>query len=118
MTKAIIKTYDSIQNNLRLINYVFISACLLLLVWYSFSIFSIISKTVAVQKIETEINILNNKINDLDSEYLALTDRINLDKLSDFGMKKGQVSQYITRTANPIIGLMEDYNHVALVNER
>jgi len=117
MTKAIAKTYDSIHDNIKLINCVFVVGCLLLVLLYVFSIFSVISKTVALQKIESQISILSDDVNSLDSVYLSLAGKITPDNLSDFGMTKGQVSEYITRSVSYRLSLLNNFNHVAL-NER
>lgn len=111
MTKAISQV---INENIIIINFAFIFASFLLILFYVVNVFSVVSKTVTLQKIENKISLLNSNVNNLDSEYLALSGKITPDNLSEFGMKKGQVSQYITRS----VAVLGSTNHVALVNER
>lgn len=111
MTKAIAQTYNILNENLKIVNYVFLTGCFLIILLYVISIFSVVSKTVALQKIEAKISLLSSNVNNLDSEYLAFSLKISPDSLSDYGMSKGQVSEYITRSK--IVS-----NHVALRNER
>jgi hypothetical protein len=118
MTKAIAQTYSVLHENVKLINYVFVVACLLLVSLYVMNIFSVVSKTVSLQKVESKISLLSSSVNNLDSEYLALSGKITPDNLSEFGMTKGQVSEYITRSVGVKLGIASDFNHVALVNER
>lgn len=117
MTKAILQTYDSINNNIRIINSVFIVGCFLLAGLYIASVFSVISKTVTLQKIESKISVLSGDVNNLDSEYLSIAGKITPDNLLDYGMTKGQVNEYITRSVEVKIGISNSLNHVAL-NER
>lgn len=117
MTKAIAQTYDSINNNIRLINSVLIVGCFLLICLYVANVFSVISKTVTLQKTDSKISLLSGDVNNLDSEYLSLSGKITPDNLLEYGMTKGQVSEYISKSVNIKIGISNGYNHVAL-NER
>jgi hypothetical protein len=117
MTKAIAQTYNTLHDNVKLINYVLLLACLLLVSLYVMNIFRVVSRTVSLQKVESKISLLSSSVNNLDSEYLALSGKITPDNLSDFGMTKGKVSEYITRSAGSKLGFVNDFNHVAL-NER
>lgn len=117
MTKAIANTYDLIGENLKRINHVFLGACLFLIILYAFNIFSVISRTVALQKVEAQISTLGSSVNNFDSEYLHLSGRITPDNLTAYGMSQGKVSEYITRLSGSNLGVAENFNHVATVHE-
>lgn len=116
MTKTIVKTYGVINDYIRLICQAFLIGCLFLIAIYSFHLFSLISKTVAMEKIESEFSSLSGSIDSLDEQFLALSGKITPDNISQYGLSKGKVSQYISRSTK--IGVLENANHVALINER
>lgn len=118
MTKAITQTYSKLNENIKIISYSFLVGCLMLVVLYSVSLFKVILNTVAVQQIESQMTILSSSVDQLDSEYLTLSGNINPDNLSDFGMTKGKVSMYISKVPVLKIGFADQFNHVALRNER
>jgi len=118
MTKAIAQTYNIFNENIRIISYSFIFGSLVLICIYALSIFSIISSTVALQKVEAKITVLNSSVNQLDSQYLVLSGTINPDDFSQYGMTKGTVSQYISRSASFKFGMFDQFNQVAFINER
>lgn len=115
MTKVIA---GMMNENLKIINISLFFGCLLLIGLYAISVFSVVSKTVVLQKIESKISVLSGDINDLDSEYLSISGNISQDDLSNFGMTKGRVSEYISRSNGVAVGITSDSNHVALINER
>lgn len=114
MTKAIAQTYDVINENMMKVSYVAIAACLLLVLIYVINIFSIISKTVALQRVESEIIALSSNVDNLDSQYLNLSGRITPDNLSAYGMTQGKVSAYIARSNDAKLGVATNNSHVAL----
>lgn len=118
MTKAIAETYNVLNENIKLINISLLFGCLFLLCFYAVSVFSVVSKTVVLQKIESKISMLSGDINNLDSEYLSLSSNISLDDLSNHNMIKGKVTEYIPRSNGVASGITADSNIVALVNER
>jgi cell division protein FtsL len=118
MTKAIAQTYNVVNSNIKTISYLFLLGSLALIFMYAISIFSLISSTVALQKVEAKITSLNTDINQLDSRYLVLSGTINPDDLSQYGMSKGKVSQYISRSDLAKLGILDQSNHVAFINER
>lgn len=118
MTKAITQTYSKLNDNLRIISYTFLIGCLILVVIYSLNLFKVISNTVAVQQTDAKMTALSSSVDQLDSEYLSLTGNINPDNLGDYGMTKGKVSMYISKVPVLQIGYNDQFNHVALINER
>ncbi len=118
MTKTIEKTYNILNDNVRIINYMVLICCFALAFVYAINIFSLISKTVALQKVEASIANLASGINELDSRYLSLSGDITPDNLVAYGMIRSQVSEYIPRKSESKLSLGEEFNHVALTNER
>jgi hypothetical protein len=49
---------------------------------------------------------------------LSISGNINPDNLEEYGMTKGEVSEYISKVPLLKIGLNDKSNHVALRNER
>jgi hypothetical protein len=118
MTKVIAQTYNAFNDNIRAISYIFLLGSLALMFVYAISIFSVISSTVALQKVEAKITTLSSDVNQLDSQYLVLSGSINPDDLSQYGMSKGKVSQYISRSNSAKLGMTDQFNHMAFRNER
>ncbi len=118
MTKAIAQTYNKINENIKIISYVFLISSLFLVFIYSMNLFKVISNTVSYQKIEAKMSVLSSSVDELDSQYLSLSSNINPDNLSSYGMTKGVVSLYISKTPVLKIGVADQFNHVALRNER
>lgn len=115
MTKAIAQTYNAVHENLRRISIAFFVACLFLVFIYAINIFSVVSRTVSLQKVQTQIATIGSSVDSLDSEYLALSGKITPDNLNDYGMSQGKVSEYITKTTGKIdLGVASNINHVAL----
>ena len=113
MTKVIALTYSTIHSHLARITATIFVACLLLIFAYAFNIFSIVSRTVSLQKMESKISAINSSVNNLDSEYLRLSGQITPDNLISYGMSQGKVSEYISRLGTDI-GFTGNFNHVAL----
>ena len=100
MTKTIVKTYTVASEYRKQISYIILCACLVLVAYYAYSIYSVISRTVDLQKVQTEIAIVNKNIEGLDSKYLELSSQITPDGLGTFGFHEGKVSAYISRTVS------------------
>ncbi|MFA6314749.1 MAG: hypothetical protein WC648_00025 [Candidatus Paceibacterota bacterium] len=98
MTKTIVKTYSAIHEySHKIVNiFFFIGAFLLLL--YAMNVYSVISRTVALQNTQAEIVTATKTIEELDSKYLKLASNVTPDDLRSFGLKEGVVSAYISRT--------------------
>lgn len=118
MTKAISQTYSRLNDNVKIISYTFLIGCLILVFIYSLNLFKVISNTVALQKTESKMSELSSSVDELDTQYLSLSGNINPDNLDAYGMTKGTVSVYISKSAVLKIGSADQFNHVALRNER
>lgn len=118
MTKVAVQTYNKLNENIKIISFTLLIGCLILVFVYSLNLFRVISNTVALQKIDVKMTELSSSVDQLDSEYLRLSGNINPDNLDAYGMTKGTVSLYISKSAVLKIGLSDQFNHVALRNER
>jgi hypothetical protein len=118
MTKAIAQTYNVFNENVRVITYAFLIGSMLLAFVYSINLFAVISNTVAYQKSQAKMVELGSSVDELDTLYLSISGNINPDNLEEYGMTKGEVSEYITKAPLLKIGLNDQSNHVALRNER
>lgn len=117
MTKAIAQTYTIVNQNTKYISYAFLAGCLIMASVYVVSLFSVISNTVAVQKVQAKMATLSTNVDELDSEYLTLTGNISPDTLAKYGLKTGVVTQYISKAQLDQFGLASN-NHVAFRNGR
>ena len=100
MTKAIAKTYETINEHRLHLTLLFVAACVAMASICAFNVYKVISRTVATQSVRSEIVALQNSVDSLDSEYLSLSSKITPDSAAAYGMTQGQVSQYIVRTVS------------------
>ena len=100
MTKAIAHTYTTVHTYRRQITLWLMAACLVCAVIYAANVYSVISHTVALQKIETQSASIESSVRSLDGKYLELSGNITPDLLRSHGFTSGSVSAYITRSAS------------------
>jgi hypothetical protein len=97
MTKAIAQTYTTVHNHSIFIMRLLLAACFLTAFWYGINIYGAISRTIAAEHISAEADALGNNINQLDAEYLELSDSATPSSLSAYDMSSGNVTAYIPR---------------------
>ena len=114
MTKAIVQTYDVISDNVMRISFTLFVACFFFAILYVVNVFSVISKTVALQSVEAKISALGSDVDSLDAQYLALSGKITPDNLNAHGMSQGNVSEYIAKADASHLGIAKNFNHVAI----
>ena len=100
MTKAIAQTYGTAREYRLQIMYAVLAVCALLVIAYAVNVYSVISHTVALQKVQAETSALTSDTEKLDSQYLGLSRTVTPDNLRKYGLQEGQVSAYISRTAS------------------
>lgn len=100
MTKAFTKTNTLGFMYRTYATYVLIAACFGLIVMYSFSIYKVISHTVAVKGVEKEITALSSSVDDLEAKYTKISSAIHPESITKFGLTHGRVTSYIPRTAS------------------
>lgn len=74
-----------------------LSACLLTAFVYAFNIYSVISHTVALEHVKSQVTAVTSSVSSLDAKYLELSSALTPDTLSDYGLSQGKVSAYIQR---------------------
>jgi VIT1/CCC1 family predicted Fe2+/Mn2+ transporter len=99
MTKAIATTYTIASEYRKQLLTAFLIASAFLVLLYAFNVYSVISKTVALQKVQNDIAATGKSVESLDSAYLDIASKITPDGLGNYGFKEGKVSAYISRTA-------------------
>lgn len=87
------------QSSFRLnISYILLAVCGGIALMYASNLYSVISTTVAIQRIQTESRALTSAVESLDSQYLSLSSQVTPDVLKSYGLKKGEVSFFIPRS--------------------
>lgn len=100
MTKAIAQTYTTVHDNSIFIMRLLCAGCILAAAWYGINIYGAISRTIAAEHVSAQADALSNSIDQLDAQYLNLSDSISPATLSSFGMSSGAVTAYIPRGAS------------------
>jgi hypothetical protein len=100
MTKALAQTYNIANEHKKRLAYAMIFGCLFLVFIYAMNLYRVISRTVAIQDVNTQTVALAKSVDGLDSRYLELASQATPDKLSEYGMTQGEVTEYISRTAS------------------
>lgn len=98
MTRAIAHTYNLAAEYRLHITYALFAACAALVLAYGINVYSLISHTIAIQKVQGELLSSNNSLRDLDSKYIALSGTITPNTLRSYGFEPAQVSEFISRT--------------------
>lgn len=99
MTRAIAHTYTTAREYRLEITYALLATCAALVIAYGINVYSLISHTIALQKIQAQVLTSNNSLKDLDSKYITLSSTITPDTLKQYGFAPAQVSEFITRSA-------------------
>ncbi|MES2216389.1 MAG: hypothetical protein V4481_03765 [Patescibacteria group bacterium] len=99
VTKVIANAVSQSEFRMRAAQ-VLIATCAITGIFYAINLYSIISSTVALQHIGTESRALTSQIETLDGQYLKLSSTITPDTLATYGLQKGEVSFFISRSAS------------------
>lgn len=102
MTKAIAETYNTFHENRIRISLVLMAASIVMAMLYIINVYSVISHTVAIQKMNSQIAITERTVEGLDSKYLALSSKITPDSLGSYGMSQGKVTEYIAKNVGGV----------------
>jgi len=70
------------------------------MITYVFNIYTVISRSVALQHVEASIAEVSETIQKLDSQYIGLSNRITPELVRARGMSEGKVASYISRTSS------------------
>jgi len=80
--------------------HVLMSVSVVVALLYSVSLYSVISNTVAIQRVHGQTQSLNTLVKELDTSYLKLSSKITPDTLHAYGLEEGQVSFFISRNGS------------------
>jgi len=100
MTKAIAQTYTVAHEYRVQITTALLATCLVLVAIYGANVYMLISRTVALQQTESQINTLSSEVAKLDTQYLQISSAVTPASLKARGFEQGQASAYITRSAS------------------
>ncbi len=79
---------------------VLLTGCLVMALLYAYNMYLVITRTVAAQNAEKQTTTLADSVQGLDTQYIALSNKINPDMAKDFGLHEGNVAVYISRTGS------------------
>jgi hypothetical protein len=100
MTKVITRTYSLTKEYQSLLIGTLFIGCIVSAVLYAFNIYSIVTKTVAVGKIEAQTASVEKTVQVLDTQYILLSNKITPEMAKSYGLHEGVVSAYIPRTTS------------------
>ena len=99
MTKIIAQTYTVTTPYRAYFTSVLCAGCLMAAFLYAISLYHIISRTVALEHVNSQSAVLTGQVEALDSRYLDLSSANPADALASYGLQAGQVAAYIPRSA-------------------
>ena len=99
MTKIIAKTYTVTTPYRVYVTAMLACGCLMTAFLYALNLYHVISRTVALQKLDGQNSALTGNIESLDSRYLSLGSAATVDALASYGLEQASVSVYIPRAA-------------------
>src|SRR6185436_12468608 len=97
MSKIIATTYDT-KNHRAYITYALLAVSVCMMMIYIFDIYKVIATSVSVSKAEAQVSLLESSVQELDSEYIKLSNRITPELVHKHGMSEGTITSYISRT--------------------
>lgn len=104
MTKAIahasINTLATLHGYRRQITLALLATSIMLVATYAINLYRVISHTIALQRVTTQVAALDGAVNKLDGQYIALSHTITPDAVAARGFDQGKVSAFISRTAS------------------
>jgi hypothetical protein len=98
MTKAITKTYSFTKEYSAVMTQIVMAGAIFMAILYAINVYSIVSRTVAMKDIESKAAKLQSSVQDLDAQYISLTNKITPDMARHYGLEESQVTAYIPRT--------------------
>ena len=100
MTKIIAQTYNVTTPYRAYVTGALMCGCLMAAFLYAISLYHVISRTVALEHMDSQSAALTSRVEALDSQYLALSNAVPPDALSSYGLVEGQVTAYIPRSVS------------------
>ncbi|MDE2040857.1 MAG: hypothetical protein KGI59_00500 [Patescibacteria group bacterium] len=100
MTRALERTYDLAQEYRMQMACLMLGACALIIFIYAWNVYSVISHTVAIEKMQKNIAALSAQVDAVDQAFLQLSSKASPDALAAHGLSEGQVTAYISPTTS------------------
>ena len=100
MAHAIAQTYIAVTEYRARITAFLLMLCAVMVMYYGVSIYKTISMTVALDKAHMEIAAVTSTVGTLNSTYLDLSRSVTPDKLGEYGLSQGHVSEFISRSTS------------------
>lgn len=100
MTKAIAQTYNVVHSHRIGLTYGLMAGCLLAILMYGLNIYSLVSRSIAIQHVKSEISTVSTAVSVLDSQYLTLSSRVTPEAMKLGGWSQGHVTEYIDKSAS------------------
>jgi len=114
MTKTIAQTYSLVHEYRMKISLAFAAVSAVMALLYIMNVYAVISRTVAIQKVNAEIVSTESAVESLDAQYLRLSSKITPDSLDAYGMSQGRVSEYISKASSAALGRAASVSSVAM----
>jgi hypothetical protein len=100
MTKAIARTYSTAGEHQKYLVYALLAACVLFALIYGANLYNVISRTVALQKVEAETKTVDDSVQSLDAKYISLSGNITPEMAKNYGLREAPVTDYINRVTS------------------
>ena len=96
MAKAIALTYTVAKDYTNKITGTILLLCAFFAILYGINIFKTITRTVSIQRAQTEITALSSQVSALDSQYLKLSASVTPNILASYDLSHGHISHFIS----------------------
>ncbi|MGC9605781.1 MAG: hypothetical protein ABSF56_03490 [Minisyncoccia bacterium] len=112
MTEIIEQTHNIAAEYRARMTLCFIVLAAAAVLFYAFNLYAVVSRTVALSRVQSETAAAGSAVASLDAEYLGLSSALTPDSLGAHGLVQGKVSAYIERPASTAsIGPLASVGH-------
>ena len=111
MTKVIVQTYNFANEYRARLSLALLISAAALMVFYTIQVYVVVSRTVAVEKLDNQIASMSSSLNKLDATYLGMSRSITPDMMADYGLTAGVVTAYIQPTPGTATGVLAAAGH-------
>lgn len=100
MTKIIANAYDMAAERRAAAAAFLLAISAAAAVYYAYAVYGIVSRTAALEKLNSRTAAVSDAVDSLDSAYLKLSRSVTPDMLSAHGLSEGKVSAYIDKSVS------------------
>lgn len=97
MTKIISNTCVNAYDNRLYITKILLAFSVFMAIVYAFNMYSTIKYTLAAENIEKAATSLEASVQDLDTKYIELSNKISPEMAKKYGLHQGEVTAYISK---------------------